>query len=616
MPWYIISDNSTAVDAGTVTLLAADTGFGLSKFDSTDPYSNDYSSSDVKAYLDKIIAGTAGDGKPDFSNVAGAIKDTDNGKLYLLSTAEAGTLSSEVLKADFTGESTVFNEWWLCSQGFFGSSAAYVHGESGAVNDNGCDLDTTLGVRPALKLDLSSVIFLSETNTFTVPHSVTITPGSNMTKTTDSGAATQTGVTGAMTDVVYTADEGYKFPETSEAYTTTNGITVARTSDTVITVSGTPTADVEITIPDADIDTMSGDAYAAYNVTTDDNKTKSGVALTALQVTFHGMPWYIISDNSTAVDAGTVTLLAADTGFGLSKFDSTNPYSNDYSSSDVKAYLDKIIAGTAGDGKSDFSNVAGAIKDTDNGKLYLLSTAEARTLSGDVRKAVFTGGDADHNEWWLRSPGGNDMRAACVYGDNGVVLTEGDHVLEEFGVRPALKLNLSSVTFLSETNTFTVPHSVTITPGNNMTKTTDSGAATQTGVTGAMTDVVYTADEGYKFPETSETYTTTNGITVARTSDTVITVSGTPTADVEITIPDADIDTMSGDAYAAYNVTTEDNRTKSGDALTALQVTFHGMPWYIISDNSTAVDAGTVTLLAADTGFGLSKFDSTDPYSN
>ena len=56
-------------------------------------------------------------------------------------------------------------------------------------------------------------------------------------------------------------------------------------------------------------------AYAAYDVTTDENKSKSGADLTALQVTFNDKPWYIIADNSTAVDAGTVTLLAADTSF-------------------------------------------------------------------------------------------------------------------------------------------------------------------------------------------------------------------------------------------------------------------------------------------------------------
>ena len=76
---------------------------------------------------------------------------------------------------------------------------------------------------------------------------VTINAGANMTKTDGSGAETQTGLTGAMTDVVYTADEGYYFP-TDYSVASVNDISVTRDSYTQITVSGTPTADTEITL--------------------------------------------------------------------------------------------------------------------------------------------------------------------------------------------------------------------------------------------------------------------------------------------------------------------------------------------------------------------------------
>ena len=46
----------------------------------------------------------------------------------------------------------------------------------------------------------------------------------------------------------------------------------------------------------------------------------------------------------------------------------------------------------------------------------------------------------------------------------------------------------------------TATHSVTITAGDHMTKTAGSGEASQTGVTDAITDVVYTANDGYYFP--------------------------------------------------------------------------------------------------------------------
>ena len=78
-------------------------------------------------------------------------------------------------------------------------------------------------------------------------YNVTITAGSNMTKTTGSGAASQTGLSGAMTDVVYTADDGYYFP-TNYSVVSVNGISVSRNSYTQITVSGTPTADAAITL--------------------------------------------------------------------------------------------------------------------------------------------------------------------------------------------------------------------------------------------------------------------------------------------------------------------------------------------------------------------------------
>ena len=35
-------------------------------------------------------------------------------------------------------------------------------------------------------------------------------------------------------------------------------------------------------------------------------------------------------------------------------------------------------------------------------------------------------------------------------------------------------------------------------------------------------------------------------------------------------------------AYNNYLVTTDENKNLSGDALTALQVTFNGKPWYMV----------------------------------
>ena len=69
---------------------------------------------------------------------------------------------------------------------------------------------------------------------------------------------------------------------------------------------------------------MSMTAYAATDTYT---TLKNNVTV----VHFNNFDWYIIEDNSTSATEGTVTLLAADNGFGLSKFSDNN--SSVYSSS-------------------------------------------------------------------------------------------------------------------------------------------------------------------------------------------------------------------------------------------------------------------------------------------
>ena len=88
---------------------------------------------------------------------------------------------------------------------------------------------------------------VSFANTF-VGCNVKVTAGTGMTKTENSGETEQTRVTGAIADVVFTADNGWYFPE-DYSVEAQNGITVTRDSFTQITVSGTPTADTEITLP-------------------------------------------------------------------------------------------------------------------------------------------------------------------------------------------------------------------------------------------------------------------------------------------------------------------------------------------------------------------------------
>ena len=78
-------------------------------------------------------------------------------------------------------------------------------------------------------------------------YNVKVTPGEGMTRDENSGSESQPNLNKGMTPVVYTAKEGYYFPE---AYTveTVNGIMVRRDSATQITVYGTPSGNAEITL--------------------------------------------------------------------------------------------------------------------------------------------------------------------------------------------------------------------------------------------------------------------------------------------------------------------------------------------------------------------------------
>lgn len=136
--------------------------------------------------------------------------------------------------------------------------------------------------------DRASVTFTSNITLYAqwkqkvITRSVTVAPGSHMTKTTDSGDESQTELSGAMTDVVYTADDGYYFP-TDYSVGSVNGISVTRNSYTQITVSGTPTADASITLtaPTAKTKPDVPTTVAALNCTTAANNDGKLTGVTA-----------------------------------------------------------------------------------------------------------------------------------------------------------------------------------------------------------------------------------------------------------------------------------------------------------------------------------------------
>ena len=165
----------------------------------------------------------------------------------------------------------------------------------------------------------------------------------------------------------------------------------------------------------------------------------AGLKNTTNVVRFDDKDWYLID-----YDDSTVTLLAKEC-IGASKYSDNNYV--EYDQSKVKEVVDQYY-------KNKFSAAA---KTAINGKkMFLLTAEQARTIYTENPNVLMCSqaSGAVSDLWWLCSQGVRDYWAAFVYCELGEVNTYGYYVSQTLGVRPALKLNLSSVTFSS--NTFTV----------------------------------------------------------------------------------------------------------------------------------------------------------------
>ena len=179
----------------------------------------------------------------------------------------------------------------------------------------------------------------------------------------------------------------------------------------------------------------------------------------ARKVIFNGMEWFV-----TGAGDNSVTLFASDpiviTAFGD---DST------YSTSNVKYVLEYMT----GDENGGFYNVARTIKNVDlpdvgvsGAKLYLPSFDEALAMPVFMRKGL-SADDPNYCCFWLRSVGAMgiiELNAATIISDTGEVARYDDNgnIIEGYatsatlynGVRPALQLDLDSVTFSQSSRTF------------------------------------------------------------------------------------------------------------------------------------------------------------------
>ena len=199
------------------------------------------------------------------------------------------------------------------------------------------------------------------------------------------------------------------------------------------------------------------------------------------------------------------------------------------------------------------------------------TTAQSITVGNSVAFTAIVAPDNATDKTVKWSVGGTDAGAVKLYSNEACTTEVGANATSTLTVyAKGISAGSATVTVTSsaddtksercEVTVNAAEYSVTITAGSNMTKTTESGAESQTGMSGAMTDVVYTADEGYYFPE-NYSVTAVNGISVTRNSYTQITVSGTPIADAAITLtaPTAKTTPATPTTAAATDCTTADN---------------------------------------------------------
>ena len=166
----------------------------------------------------------------------------------------------------------------------------------------------------------------------------------------------------------------------------------------------------------------------------------------ATQVNFAGKTWYVIGANSTGLVAksGCITLLSPTnligTTFGLNC---------NYSTSNLKTAIDNSVTfstkeaqlapsiGLSGNASYDTAKSTGGMYgDSVNATLWPLSDSEACLLNNSLKNSNY--------DWWLRSPGSDINRAEYVLRSGGIFPDGADAYYGSAGVRPALRIDLSS----------------------------------------------------------------------------------------------------------------------------------------------------------------------------
>ncbi len=204
-------------------------------------------------------------------------------------------------------------------------------------------------------------------------------------------------------------------------------------------------------VPGMGLTALAGDETPAY----------AGLKNTINVVKFDSKDWYLID-----YDDSSVTLLTKEC-VGASKFNPNEPDDNTYSGSMVESFVNSWYT----------EHISEDAKAAVNGSgMFLLTKDQANILSTDVLKCS-KASEAYSNDWWLCSPGSTDSSAERVNGNTGVVNSVSGNVWIKYGVRPALKLDLSKVVFSDNTFALPVPPAASVTSGGTTTEYTTFSAA-------------------------------------------------------------------------------------------------------------------------------------------
>ena len=339
----------------------------------------------------------------------------------------------------------------------------------------------------------------------------------------------------------------------------------------------------------------------------------SSIKNTTTVITFDGKEWYLID-----YDSNTVTLLSKEC-VGASKFNENFQDGNTYSGSTVESFVNSWYT----------DNISTEAQGAVNGSgMFLLTKDQANALTTEVRKCSQASGASD-NGWWLCSTGSKNYFVVCVDGDNGDVGSNGTSVKNPWGVRPALKLNLKSVIFSSDTKTFevgsaavavtgvalnpstaqtidvdgTVSFTATVAPDNATDKTVKwSVSGTNADAVKLYSDQACTTEVGTDATETLTVYAkgiSAGSATVTATSN----ADSTKSSSCAVTVNAAAAGWTGGTYTASADETIDGDVTVSEDATLTINsgvtLTVNGG---IMAQGKTLTVAGAGTLVVNSTG--------------